>query len=87
MDPNQQPAAQSADTIAAGAHIFNSGGPNVIANVEDLPNMQFGAAEETPVLGGADLTMEPQYDEEGSKFHDITGALKRGRKTRGKSPI
>ena len=54
VDPNQQPAAQNAGNIAAGAHIFNPGGPNVIANVEDIQRMQFGAAEETPVLGGAD---------------------------------
>ena len=54
VDPNQQAAAQNAANIAAGANIFNPGGPNVIANVEDMSNVQFGAAEETPVLGGMD---------------------------------
>ena len=54
VDPNQQPAAQNTGTLAAGAHLFNPSGPNVIGNVEDMQSVQFAAAEETPVLGGLD---------------------------------
>ena len=43
--------------------------------------------EETPHLGGVDVPMEQQFDEEGSKFKDITGDLKRSKRKRGKSPF
>ena len=69
------------------AAINNNGGPNIIGNVEDMPNMQPVQEEETPQLGGADVPMEQQFDEEGSKFKDITGDLKRSKRKRGKSPF
>ena len=69
------------------AVINNNGGPNIIGNVEDMQSMQAVQEEETPQLGGADVPMEQQFDEEGSKFKDITGDLKRSKRKRGKSPF
>ena len=64
----------------------NPTGPNIIGNVEDYPNVQLAEQEETPVLGDGDVQMEHQLEEEGSKYKDITGQLKRSRRNRGKSP-
>ena len=64
----------------------NPTGPNIIGNVEDYPNVQLAEQEETPVLGDGDVQMENQLEEEGSKYKDITGQLKRSRRNRGKSP-
>ena len=64
----------------------NPTGPNIIGNVEDYANVQLAEQEETPVLGGGDVQMENQLEEEGSKYKDITGQLKRSRRNRGKSP-
>ena len=65
---------------------FNPTGPNIIGNVEDYANVQLAEQEETPVLGGGDVQMENQLEEEGSKYKDITGQLKRSKRNRGKSP-
>ena len=64
----------------------NPTGPNIIGNVEDYANVQLAEQEETPVLGDGDVQMEHQLEEEGSKYKDITGQLKRSRRNRGKSP-
>ena len=64
----------------------NPTGPNIIGNVEDYANVQLAEQEETPVLGGGDVQMEQQLEEEGSKYKDITGQLKRSKRNRGKSP-
>ena len=64
----------------------NRTGPNIIGNVEDYANVQLAEQEETPVLGGGDVQMEHQLEEEGSKYKDITGQLKRSKRNRGKSP-
>ena len=64
----------------------NPTGPNIIGNVEDYPNVQLAEQEETPLLGDGDVQMEHQLEEEGSKYKDITGQLKRSRRNRGKSP-
>ena len=65
----------------------NPTGPNIIGNVEDYANVQLAEQEETPVLGGGDVQMEQQLEEEGSKYKDITGQLKRSKRNRGKSPF
>ena len=65
----------------------NPTGPNIIGNVEDYPNVQLAEQEETPVLGDGDVQMEHQLEEEGSKYKDITGQLKRSKRKRGKSPF
>ena len=65
----------------------NPAGPNIIGNVEDYSNVQLVEEEETPVLGGGDVQMEQPLDEEGSKFKDISGQLKRTKRNRGKSPF
>ena len=65
---------------------INQTGPNIIGNVEDMQSMQLAEEEETPILGGGDVAMDQQFDEEGSKFKDITGQLKRSERKRGKSP-
>ena len=67
-------------------NIVDPAGPNIIGNIEDHPNVQFGEQEERPVLGGGDVQMENQLEEEGSKFKDISGQLKRSKRNRGKSP-
>ena len=64
----------------------NPTGPNIIGNVEDYPNVQLAEQEETPVLGDGDVQMEDKLEEEGSKYKDITGQLKRSKRNRGKSP-
>ena len=64
----------------------NPTGPNIIGNFEDYANVQLAEQEETPVLGDGDVQMEHQLEEEGSKYKDITGQLKRSRRNRGKSP-
>ena len=51
-----------------------------------MQSMQLAREEETPHLGRADVTMTKELDEEGSKFKDITGNLKRSKRNRGKSP-
>ena len=66
---------------------INQAGPNIIGNVEDVHSVQFAQEEETPHLGGGDVAMDQQFDEEGSKFKDITGQLKRSRRKREKSPF
>jgi len=52
-----------------------------------MQSVQLAQEEETPHLGIVDVTMEQQLDEEGSKFKDITGDLKRSKRKRGKSPF
>ena len=65
----------------------NPTGPNIIGNVEDYANVQLAEQEETPVLGGGDVQMKHQLEEEEvSKYKDITGQLKRSKRNRGKSP-
>ena len=64
----------------------NPTGPNIIGNVEDYAIVQRAEQEETPVLGDGDVQMEHQLEEEGSKYKDITGQLKRSKRNRGKSP-
>ena len=66
---------------------INQAGPNIIGNIEDMQRMQLVQEEETPHLGGVDVTMEQQFDEEGGKFKDITGDVKRSKRKRGKSPF
>ena len=80
-------AAASQTQADQNAAINNNVGPNIIGNVEDMQSMQLAQEEETPHLGGVDVTMEQQFDEEGSKFKDITGDLKRSKRKRGKSPF
>ena len=80
-------AAASQTQADQNAAINNNGVPNIIGNVEDMQSMQLAQEEETPHLGGVDVTMEQQFDEEGSKFKDITGDLKRSKRKRGKSPF
>ena len=76
------------DAIIANNQVdnVNPTGPNIIGNVEDYANVQLAEQEETPVLGGGDVQMENQLDEDGSKFKDISGQLKRSKRHRGKSP-
>ena len=76
------------DAMIANDQVDNANptGPNIIGNVEDYPNVQLAEQEETPVLGGGDVQMEHQLEEEGSKYKDITGQLKRSKRNRGKSP-
>ena len=69
------------------AAAINQAGPNIIGNVEDMQSVQLAQEEETPHLGGVDVPMEQQFDEEGSKFKDISGNLKRSKRNRGKSPF
>ena len=78
--------AQNADVNNVQVANVNATSPNIIGNVEDYPNMQRVEEEETPVLGGGDVQMENQLEEEGSKFKDISGQLKRSKRNRGKSP-
>ena len=80
-------AAVNQTQVGQNAVINNNGGPNIIGNVEDMQSMQLAQEEETPHLGGVDVTMDQQFDEEGSKFKDITGDLKRSKRKRGKSPF
>ena len=54
--------------------------------MEDYPNVQLAEQEETPVLGDGDVQMEQQLEEEGNKYKDITGQLKRSKRNRSKSP-
>ena len=51
-----------------------------------MQSVQVAQEEETPILGGVDVAMEQQFDEEGNKFKDISGQLKRSKRKRGKSP-
>ena len=37
---------------------INQAGPNIIGNVEDMQDIQLAQEEETPHLGGVDVTME-----------------------------
>ena len=78
-----QNAAINNDYAAA----INQAGPNIIGNVEDMHSVQLAQEEETPQLGGGDVAMDQQFDEEGSQFKDITGQLKRSKRKRGKSPF
>jgi len=78
--------AQNADVNNVQVANVNATGPNIIGNVEDYPNMQRVEEEETPVLGGGDVQMEQPLEEDGSRFKDITGQLKRSKRNRGKSP-
>ena len=66
---------------------INPAGPNIIGNVEDMQSVQLAQEEETPQLGGGDVVMDQTFEEEGSKFKDITGNLKRSKRNRGKSPF
>ena len=52
-----------------------------------MHSLQLAQEEETPHLGGGDVVMDQQFDEEGSQFKDITGQLKRSKRKRGKSPF
>ena len=78
--------APNADVNNVQVANVNATGPNIIGNVEDYPNMQRVEEEETPVLGGGDVQMEQPLEEDGSRFKDITGQLKRSKRNRGKSP-
>ena len=69
------------------ANNVNPAGTNIIGNVEDYSNVQLVEEEETPILGGGDVQMEQPLDEEGSKYKDISGQLKRTKRNRGKSPF
>ena len=51
-----------------------------------MQSVQLADEEETPHLGGTDVIMKKDFDEEGSKFKDISGNLKRSKRNRGKSP-
>ena len=84
---DQIQADQNADINNNQATAINQAGPNIIGNVEDMQSVQLAQEEETPQLGGVDVPMEQQFDEEGSKFKDITGNLKRSKRNRGKSPF
>ena len=66
---------------------INPAGPNIIGNVEDMQSVQLAQEEETPQLGGGDVVMDQTFEEEGSKFKDITGNLMRSKRNRGKSPF
>ena len=74
--------------VANNVNVFNinSTGPNIIGNVEDIQSFQLAQEEETPNLGGADVLMNKDLEEEGNKFKDISGQLKRSKRNRGKSP-
>ena len=80
-------AAVNQTQVGQNAATNNNIVPNIIGNVDDMQSMQLAQEEETPHLGGVDVTMEQQFDEEGSKFKDITGDLKRSKRKRGKSPF
>ena len=47
--------------------------PNIIGNVEDYTNVQLAEEEEVPVPCSGDVQMEDKFEEEGSKYKDITG--------------
>ena len=47
--------------------------PNIIGNVEDYTNVQLAEEEEVPVPCDRDVQMEDKFEEEGSKYKDITG--------------
>ena len=40
------------------AAAINQARPNIIGNVEDMQNIQLAQEEETPHLGGGDVTMD-----------------------------
>ena len=48
--------------------------------------MKLAQEEEKPILCGGDVAMDQEFDDEGSKFKDITGQLKRSVRKRSKSP-
>jgi len=52
-----------------------------------MHSVQLDQEEETPHLGGGDVAMDQQFDEEGNQFKDITEQLKRSKRKRGKSPF
>ena len=52
-----------------------------------MPRMQLAYQEETAQLGGTDVMMGQPFEDEGSKYKDITGQLKRSTRKRGKSPF
>ena len=84
---SQIQADQNAVTNNVHAANINPTGPNIIGNVEDMQSVQFAQEEETPQLGGADVVMDQTFEDDGSKFKDITGDLKRSKRKRGKSPF
>ena len=51
-------AAANQNQADQNAAINNNSGPNIIGNVEDMQSMQLAQEEETPHLGGVDVTME-----------------------------
>ena len=81
--------AAAASQIQADQHAanINPTGPNIIGNVEDMQSMQLAQEEETAQLGGADVVMDHTFEDDGNKFKDITGDLKRSKRKRGKSPF
>jgi len=83
----QMVPAQNAMIVNNQVDNVNPAGPNIIGNVEDYPNMQLAEEEEAPVPSGGDVQMEEKFEEEGSKYKDITGQLKRSKRNRGKSPF
>ena len=87
MAADQRPIDQNPIINNVQAAIFNPAGPNIIGNVEDIQSVQLAQEEETPQLGGADVVMDHTFEEEGSKFKDISGQLKRSKRNRGKSPF
>ena len=55
---SQIQADQNAINNNNSAVAINQTGPNIIGNVEDMQSMQLAQEEETPHLGGVDVTME-----------------------------
>ena len=84
---NQIRADQNAVANNVHAANINPTGPNIIGNVEDMQSVQLAQEEDTPQLGGADVVMDHTFEEEGSKFKDISGNLKRSKQNRGMSPF
>ena len=80
MQEEQKQEESEAEAAEQDAVNVNPTNPNIIGNVEDYPNVQLAEQEETPVLGAADVQMEHQLEEEGSKYKDITGHLKRSKR-------
>ena len=83
---DQLQADQNAAINNNQAAAINQASPNIIGNVEDIQSVQLAQEEETPILGGGDVAMDQEFDEEGNRFKDITGQLKRSVRKRGKSP-
>ena len=64
-----------------------TGTPNIIGNVEDMPNMRQSESFRTPQLGTP--KQEPTQSAAGDQvmYKDITQTLKRSKRNRSKSPL